>query len=156
MQRIYIAGAYSADNVITILDNIREGMRLATKVLLLRYSPFCPWLDFHFQLMLRGDEKLTVEDYYTYSIAWLEVSDAMLLVPGWQNSKGTKDEMEIAYKMDIPILYDIIELINLKSGGCYETINYNFNIGNDSRLYTDDCKKTNRAYTDPACFGASK
>ena len=110
MKRIYIAGAYSADNVITILDNIREGMRLATKVLLLGYAPFCPWLDFHFQLMLRGDEKLTVEDYYRYSIAWLKVSDAMLLVPGWQSSRGTKTEMEIADKMGIPIYYDINEL----------------------------------------------
>ena len=110
MKRVYIAGAYSANNVIEILDNIREGMRLATKVFLLGYSPFCPWLDFHFQLMLRGAEKLTVEDYYRYSIAWLEVSDVMLLVPGWQSSKGTKTEMEIAYKMDIPIYYDIKEL----------------------------------------------
>lgn len=110
MKRIYIAGAYSASNVITVLDNMREGMRLATKVLLLGHAPFCPWIDFHFQLMLRENEILTVEDYYKYSIAWLEVSDAMLLVPGWQSSKGTKTEMEIAFKMDIPIYYDIKEL----------------------------------------------
>ena len=110
MKRIYIAGAYSADNVITILDNIREGMRRATKVLLLGYAPFCPWLDFHFQLMLQEGEILTVEDYYRYSIAWLKVSDAMLLVPGWQSSKGTKTEMEKADKMGIPIYYDIKEL----------------------------------------------
>ena len=110
MKRIYIAGAYSADNVITILNNMREGMRLATKVFLLGYSPFCPWLDFHFHLMLREGENLTVEDYYRYSIAWLRVSDAMLLVPDWQASKGTKKEMEIAYKMPIPVYYDIDEL----------------------------------------------
>lgn len=110
MQRIYIAGAYSANNVITVLDNMREGMRLATKVLLLGYAPFCPWLDFHFQLMLREGEILTVEDYYRYSIAWLRVSHAMLLVPNWQRSTGTKDEMEIADKMPIPIYYDINEL----------------------------------------------
>ena len=40
MKRIYIAGAYSANNVLTVLDNMREGMRLATKVLLLGYAPF--------------------------------------------------------------------------------------------------------------------
>ena len=111
MKRIYIAGAYSASNVITVLDNMREGMRLATKVFLLGYAPFCPWLDFHFQLMLREGEILTVEDYYKYSIAWLEVSEGMLLVPGWQVSKGAKAEVEIAKKMDIPIFYDIEELM---------------------------------------------
>ena len=105
MKRIYIAGAYSASNVITVLDNMREGMRLATKVFLLGHAPFCPWLDFHFQLMLRKGEILTVEDYYKYSIAWLEVSDAILLVPGWQNSEGTKKELKIASKISVPIYY---------------------------------------------------
>ena len=105
MKRIYIAGAYSASNVITVLDNMREGMRLATKIFLLGYSPFCPWLDFHFQLMLREGETLTVEDYYKYSIAWLEVSDALLLVSGWEKSKGTLKEIEIAIKISIPIYY---------------------------------------------------
>ena len=64
MRRVYVAGAYSASNVISVLDNIREGMRLSTQVLLLGYAPFCPWLDHHFQLMLREGEKLSVDDYY--------------------------------------------------------------------------------------------
>lgn len=119
MKRIYIAGAYSASNVITVLDNMREGMRLATKVFLLGHAPFCPWLDFHFQLMLREGEALTVEDYYRYSIAWLKVSDAMLLVPGWQSSRGTKKEMEIAERLDIPIYYDINKLNAFLKGKYY-------------------------------------
>lgn len=112
MKRIYIAGAYSADNVISVLDNMRDGMRLATKVFLLGYSPFVPWFDFHFQLMLHDNEKLTINDYYGWSIDWLEVSDAMLLVPNWENSKGTIAEIEIAKKIGIPIFYDIDVLKN--------------------------------------------
>ena len=61
--------------------------------------------------MLREGETLTVEDYYRYSVDWLKVSDAILLVPGWQVSKGTKKEVEIADKMDIPIYYDIEEIM---------------------------------------------
>ncbi len=110
MKRIYIAGAYSADNVITVLDNMRKGMKLATKVLLLGYSPFCPWMDYHFQLMLEEGETLTVEDYYKYSIAWLEVSDALLLVPGWRGSKGTQVEVKIADKLNLPIFFDLDSL----------------------------------------------
>ena len=114
INRIYVAGAYSADNVITVLDNIREGMRLSVRVMLAGYAPFCPWLDFHFQLMLREGEKLTVYDYYRYSIAWLEVSDAVVLVPGWHNSRGTRMEIERAAMIGIPIFYDLEELL---SGG---------------------------------------
>lgn len=101
--RVYIAGPYSADNVITVLDNIREGMRAATKVMLSGDAPFCPWLDFHFQLMLRPGESLTVKDYYRYSLAWLEVSDKVLVLPGWETSKGTIREIARARELGIPV-----------------------------------------------------
>lgn len=107
MKRVYVAGAYSANNVIDVLDNMRRGMRVSTEVLLAGYAPFSPWLDFHFQLMLRGAEKLTVEDYYEYSLAWLRVSDVVLVLPGWENSKGTKAEIAEAHRLMIPVVYDI-------------------------------------------------
>ena len=110
MHRVYVAGAYSADNVIGVLDNIREGMRVSTEVLLSGYAPFCPWLDFHFQLMLRPDERLSVSDYYSYSLAWLDVCDAMILVHGWENSKGTLKEIERAKELGIQIFHSIDEL----------------------------------------------
>jgi hypothetical protein len=107
INRVYVAGAYSADNVITVLDNIREGMRLATEVFLAGFSPFCPWLDFHFQLMLREGERLTVEDYYRYSLAWLDVSDCLIVGdwPGCKTSKGTLAEIDRASRIAIPIFY---------------------------------------------------
>ena len=110
MKRVYVAGPYSSDNVITILDNIREGMRVSTQVLLAGFAPFCPWLDFHFQLMLRRDEKLSVEDYYNYSLAWLEVSDYMLVVNFRDDSIGTKKEIEFATGK-IPIFYNLENLL---------------------------------------------
>ena len=115
IKRVYVAGAYSADNVITVLDNIREGMRLSTRIMLAGYAPFCPWLDFHFQLMLRNGERFTVEDYYRYSLAWLDVSDAMVLVPGWERSRGTLNEIDHASRISIPIFYDAEAF--LKGGG---------------------------------------
>lgn len=110
MKCVYIAGAYSAPNVIEVLDNIRRGMRMATKVLLAGYSPFCPWLDFHFQLMLRDGETLTVDDYYRYSLAWLERSDAVLVMPNSEHSKGTQAEIAKAKELGIPIFQHIEDL----------------------------------------------
>lgn len=110
MKRVYVMGAYSANNVIGVLDNIRKGMRLATEVLLAGYAPFVPWFDFHFQLMLRENEVLTVNDYYEYSLAWLEVSEACILVPGWKGSKGTLKEIERANRLCIPIFDSLQEL----------------------------------------------
>ena len=111
MKKIYIAGAYSADNILIGFDNMRKGMRLSTQVLLAGFAPFSPWLDYHFQLMLRDEEQLTVQDYYAYSMAWLEVSDALLLVPGYENSKGTQAEIKRAHELGIPVFTSLTALI---------------------------------------------
>lgn len=110
--RVYVAGAYNASSSIAVLNNMREGLRLSTQVMLLGYAPFSPWLDYHYQLMLRPDENLTLEDYYKYSLAWLEVSDAVILVPGWEKSIGTQAEIKRAAELGIPVFLDLIELRN--------------------------------------------
>lgn len=117
MDRVYVAGTYSADNVISVLDNIRIGMRASTKLFLKGYAPFCPWFDFHFQLMIRENEKLSVEDYYQYSIAWLEVSDSILVLPSSENSKGTQSEIKTAIKLNIPVFYSINDFPDRRNRG---------------------------------------
>lgn len=111
IKRVYVAGSYSADNVMSVLDNIRNGMRAGTELFLKGYSPFVPWFDFHFQLMLRDNEKLSVENYYKYSVDWLEVSDAMYVLPNSENSFGAQEEIKIATKLNIPIFYSIKGLL---------------------------------------------
>lgn len=106
MKRIYIAGAYSSDNVIGVLDNIRKGIRASVEIMLMGYAPFCPWLDYQFQLMLKDNEILTVQDYYNYSLAWLKVSDALLVLPGYEKSNGTLKEIEFAIQNNIPIFFN--------------------------------------------------
>ena len=80
-------------------------MRVATEVLLLGYAPFCPWHNYHFQLQLRGEEKLDVRHYYESTLAWLRAADEVLVLPGWQTSKGTKKEIKEAKRLKIPIVY---------------------------------------------------
>lgn len=108
MKRIYVAGSYGADNVITVLNNIHRGTKTSVELLKMGLIPFCPWLDHQFQFY---DTTLTVEDYYRYSIAWLEVSDAVLVLPDWKNSQGTQKELARAKELGIPIFFSKEDLI---------------------------------------------
>jgi nucleoside 2-deoxyribosyltransferase len=101
--RIYLAGPYSSGDVITILANIRRGIAAAAYLLKKGFAPFCPWLDHQFAFF----EDLSKDDYYRYSMEWLRVSDAMVLLSGWENSKGTLIERAEAERLHIPIyLYE--------------------------------------------------
>jgi len=112
MKRVYVAGPYSANNVIDVFENMRKGMRVGLEVFLAGYAPWVPWHDFHHHLMCRDGESLSVEDYYEMSMAWLVVSDAMLVLPGWTDSKGTLAEMKKATELEIPIYFSLSDLIN--------------------------------------------
>jgi hypothetical protein len=111
MKRIYVAGSYNGPNVIQVLDNMRIGMRASLDVLRSGFAPFCPWFDFHFQLMLGPGETLRIEDYYNYSIAWLKASDAIYVCNYREDSVGTKKEIEVAEQMSIPVYYTMQDLI---------------------------------------------
>jgi len=109
MKRIYVAGPYSADNVMDVLRNIRNGIEASQAVFMEGYAPFCPWLDYHYVLM-DFEDALTLEDFYNYSIAWLAVSDGILVLEGWETSKGTLAEIEYAKLYHIPIFYNIDDI----------------------------------------------
>ena len=83
-------------------------------VFLAGYSPWVPWHDFHHQLMFRDGESLSIDidDYYEMSMAWLVVSDAVLVLPGWLNSKGTVAEVDKASRLNIPIFHSLEDLKN--------------------------------------------
>jgi len=111
MKRIYIAGPYSADNIIGVLDNIRSGTRVSTLVMMAGYAVFVPWLDFQLAFYVREGEEITKEMYQKNSLAWLETAHAVLVIEGWEKSLGTKREMDRARELGIPIYYSIEELI---------------------------------------------
>ena len=105
--RVYVAGAYSADNVLDVLTNMRRGIALSVQVWQEGFAPFCPWLDFQFGLLTEA----TIEDYYEYSMAWLEASHAVLVQPlGAKASKGTQAEIARAKELEIPVFTDFGKL----------------------------------------------
>jgi len=102
-KRVYIAGKYNDDNIIGCLNNIKIGIKRCVDILHEgEFIPFCPWTDFLFQFFNEG---LTIEDYYKYSMAWLEVSDEVWVLPNWESSKGTQAELKRAKELNIPIKF---------------------------------------------------
>ena len=102
MKKIYIAGPYGAPDVMSVFENMRKGMSLATKVRQWGFAPFCPWMDYQYFFMNHA-EPFTLENCYEYSMAWLEVSDAVLLVKRWSNSHGARKEVDRAWELHIPV-----------------------------------------------------
>jgi len=110
MIRVYVAGSYSADNVIDVLRNIGRGEKACADLFAMGFAPFCPWHDKSY-VMDRPDDDFTVQQFYEYSMAWLEVSDVVLVMPNSENSTGTQAEIERAGELEIPVFYDIGDLV---------------------------------------------
>ena len=106
-KRVYVAGSYNADNVIKVLNNIKRGTQVCVELLKKGYVPFCPWLDYNFHWF--GD--LTIEDYYRYSIGWLEVSNCMYILKNSEKSKGVQAEIKIAKELNIPVLHEGVDFL---------------------------------------------
>jgi len=108
MLRVYVAGAYSAPHIIGVMANIRKGQIASLDLLKSGYAPFCPFIDYQFSLI--SDDPPTLEEYYAYSLAWLEASDAVLVLPGYENSKGTLAEIKRAIDLSIPVYFKPVDL----------------------------------------------
>ena len=100
-KRIYLAGAYSADNVLQVLHNIRLGISVASKFTKQGLAVFCPFLDYQYSFF----HDLTIQDYYEYSLAFLAVCDEIWVLPHYEKSKGTLQELQFAKERNIPIKF---------------------------------------------------
>ena len=110
MKRVYLAGAYSAGDVISVLKNIGRGEHYAAKLFMAGFAPFCPWHDKSY-VMSNWDKDFSIPLFYNYSLAWLEVSDYLVVLSGYEESKGTLKEIKVAKKLGIPIYYNVDKFI---------------------------------------------
>lgn len=110
MKKVYVAGAMSADNILDMLNNISQGIKLGSQLLEKGYAPFVPHFDIFFKIQNGVDYNVPMQYYYDYTMAWLEASDCVVVCPNWENSKGTKAEIERANELKIPVYYSIDEL----------------------------------------------
>ncbi|NET30679.1 MAG: DUF1937 family protein [Cyanothece sp. SIO1E1] len=115
MIKVYVAGAYSDDNVLGVLKNIGRGQRFSAQLFRRGYAPFCPWHDKSYVIDGYMDD-FSVQQFYDYSMTWLKCCDCLLTVPNipglknWEQSKGTLKEIEVAESLNIPVFYTIEDM----------------------------------------------
>lgn len=117
MIRVYVAGAYSANNVVAVLLNIRRGIRASTELFMDGYAPFCPWFDMHFILAAQENEEKAVTDkkkFYDYCLVFVDVCQAMLVI---SDAPGVRDEEARARELGIPIFYNKRDLDEWRLNG---------------------------------------
>jgi hypothetical protein len=105
--KVYVAGPYSADNILDVLKNIRTGISAATLLLQNGFAVFCPFVDFQYGL----SGSLPMEVYKNNSLEFLNSCDIILMLPGWEQSKGAKEELRIAMFRNMRVFYDVETLL---------------------------------------------
>lgn len=116
MKKVYVAGAMSADNILEMLQNIHDGIKLGAQCLKKGFAPFVPHLDIFFRIQNGEAVDVPVTTYYEYTMAWLHVTDYMVLCPNYKNSVGTQAEIAKAKELGIPVFYSLEELENYEKG----------------------------------------
>jgi len=97
---VYVAGRFRGPTAWDIEKNVRAAEEMALMVAQAGAMPLCPHANTRF---FHG--QLTDEFWLEGTLVLLACCDAVVLVPGWEGSVGTRAEIEFAEKHGIPVLY---------------------------------------------------
>lgn len=105
--KIYVAGPLTAVGV-EYIKNHSDMMLEAEHLRRLGFSVYVPAVEILMGLKFGYTD---YSDYFDNSQPWLKAADAVYLCAGWENSKGTKKEIELALANNIPVFDDPDELV---------------------------------------------
>lgn len=94
---IYVSGRYSGD----VDKNIEEARDVAIACWRIGHAVICPHLNTaHFEVEAPD---ISYDDYISGDLSMIARCDAMVMVPGWQDSKGAVIEKDYAASLGIPV-----------------------------------------------------
>ncbi len=106
MKIVFIAGPYIGDGTVESIEkNIREAEKYQIALAEKQIGFFCSHTHTEHFSSKKG-VKAPEDFYYELDLEFLKRSaDAVLAVPGWENSKGATKEIELAKQLGLPIFY---------------------------------------------------
>lgn len=105
-KRIFISGALNSNSV-GFMKNVRKMNQVAGALRKLNVRYYSPIADLTVSLICGCLEH---QDYYDIDLEELEDCDALILVPGYENSMGVKNERKRAKELGLPEFKCICEL----------------------------------------------
>lgn len=100
---IYVAGKYSGNTRNEVNLNIDAAIKIAGRLWKMGHAVICPHANSaHFDDVF---PEVTWEQYIAGDLNMIARVDAMVMVPGWEESNGARTEWEYALQLDIPIYY---------------------------------------------------
>ena len=102
MKVVYIAGPYRSKGGINgIAENIWNARQAAVRWIKKGYAVICPHLNTSFM-----DGALPDEVFLECGLELLNRADVIVVLPGWQDSEGSKAEVLRAREIGLEILFD--------------------------------------------------
>ncbi len=106
--RCYLAGPYRAATLAERDANIDRARLAAGELLRRGHSPLCPHT--HTAQFEEYFPDLPATCYLTMDLDWLLVAHALLLLEGWEDSRGARVEKAQAHALGIPVYYSLAEV----------------------------------------------
>ena len=103
MKVIYIAGPYTANTNWQTQENINLAMKYGRFIAEIGAMPLIS----HSNTPLVFADLKCPQFWYDGTMELLRRCDAILLIPGWESSKGALAEREEAIKLSIPVFYRV-------------------------------------------------
>ena len=103
---VYVAGALMANDHYQIRLNIDRAAAVGLEVAKLGAAPLIP----HTNTGAWFIGTLSHEIWYAITLVQMRHCDAVILVPGWEGSKGTEGELKEAKRLRMPVFERIDEL----------------------------------------------
>jgi dienelactone hydrolase len=97
---VYVAGAYRAKDIATTVKNIEKARRVAATLWRQGYAVICP----HSNSGLMDSNDIPEQTWLDGYLEILSRCDMLVVVPGWEQSQGTRGEIDFAQKHNIPIV----------------------------------------------------
>ena len=107
MKLIYIAGPYGAEHGCDIHNNIHTAWGIS--VCVLKMCPGCFPVVPHLNTM-HMDGAVSREEFLAGTLEMMRRCDAVLMIPGWHESRGACKERNVATAMHKPVYYSITEV----------------------------------------------